>query len=152
MVTAADELVILDFGCAGELSTGTRQAYLQLLEAFFQRDDAGMLRAFAALGFRTESGRADTLLAFMQALLGELAEAMQQGRVCWPDREAMAERIGELGRSLLHDPVVAIPDHFVMIGRVLTTLGGMFSHYRPDLDVMRHVLPVLFDAKNQEQP
>jgi ubiquinone biosynthesis protein len=147
MVTPTDQLVILDFGCAGELSTSTRAAYLQLLEAFFQSDDTGMLEAFAALGFKTESGRADTLLAFMQALLGELAEAVQHGEVSWPDRESLSARASGLGRTLLDDPVVEIPDHFVMIGRVLTTLGGLFSHYRPNLDVVRHVLPVLTDAK-----
>ena len=147
MVTSADELVILDFGCAGELDTPTRHAYLDLLDAFFQRDDAALLQAFAALGFKTQSGDATTLLAFMHALLGELAEAIQHGRVRWPDREALAQRAGALGESFLDDPVVSIPDHFVMIGRVLTTLGGMFSHYRPDIDVVRHVLPVLVDAK-----
>jgi ubiquinone biosynthesis protein len=147
MVTPADELVILDFGCAAELRPNTKQTYLQLLEAFFQRDDAGMRNAFAALGFRTQSGRMDTLLAFMQALLGELAEAMQEGHVRWPDREAIAQRAASLGECFLNDPVVELPDHFVMIGRVLTTLGGMFSHYHPDLDIMRHVLPVLIDAK-----
>jgi ubiquinone biosynthesis protein len=150
LVTPNDELVILDFGCAAELSPGVRRAYLQLLEAFFQRDDAGMERAFAALGFKTQSGRMDTLLAFMHALLGELAEAMLEGSVGWPDRQAIARRAAALGHSFLNDPVVELPDHFVMIGRVLTTLGGMFSHYRPNLDITKHVLPVLLEANAHE--
>jgi ubiquinone biosynthesis protein len=149
-VATTGEVVILDFGCAGELSETTRAAYLALLAAFFQRDEQRMTQAFASLGFRTQSGRADTLLGFMQALLGELADAVQHGSVHWPDRDALMMRARGLGRSLHEDPVVALPDHFVMIGRVLTTLGGLFTHYRPDLDVARHVLPVL--ARAFEQP
>jgi hypothetical protein len=97
-------------------------------------------------GFRTQSGRPDTLILFMQALLGELAEAITTGYVRWPDRDMLTQRARALGRTLTEDPVVELPEHFVMIGRVLTTLGGLFSHYRPDLDVTRHVLPVLAEA------
>jgi ubiquinone biosynthesis protein len=146
LVASTGEVVVLDFGCAGELSEAVRAAYLALLSAFFQRDEPRMSEAFAQLGFRTQSGRPDTLLAFMHALLGELADAFQHGNVRWPDRDALVKRARGLGRSLHDDPVVALPEHFVMIGRVLTTLGGLFTHYRPDLDIARHVLPVLARA------
>ncbi|MET0386770.1 MAG: AarF/UbiB family protein [Polyangiales bacterium] len=146
LVTADDELAILDFGCAAELSDETRRAYLDLMSAFFERDADKLAHCFDVLGFRTESGRADTLVTFMDALLGELAEAIQSGSVRWPDRAAIAARAQGLGKSLNADPVVTLPGHFVMIGRVLATLGGLFSHYRPDLDVTLHVLPVLAGA------
>ncbi|MEY4577339.1 MAG: hypothetical protein RL701_2042 [Pseudomonadota bacterium] len=143
MVTSTGELAILDFGCAAELTDEVRRAYLALLGAFFASDRERSVKAFEALGFRTQSGRPDTLLGFMDALLGELAEAVQSGSVQWPDREAIAKRAAGLGKSLTADPVVTVPGHFVMIGRVLATIGGLFSHYRPDLDIATHVLPVL---------
>lgn len=146
LVTPEDELVILDFGCAAELSDEIRLAYLSLLSAFFERDTGRLANSFERLGFRTQSGRADTLVSFMDALLGELAEAVQSGTVHWPDRAAIAARATRLGRLLTADPVVIVPGHFVMIGRVLATLGGLFSHYRPELDVTVHVLPVLASA------
>jgi ubiquinone biosynthesis protein len=146
LVSDAGELVILDYGCAAELSAETRAGYLSLLGAFFARDPEQLQRSFTALGFETASGRADTLVAFMDALLGELAQAMQEGRVHWPDRAAISARMRGLGQALVADPVVTLPAHFVMIGRVLATLGGLFSHYRPDLDVAEHVLPVLATA------
>jgi hypothetical protein len=45
-----------------------------------------------------------------------------------------AEMIDEwirLLKAVEQDPVVHIPDHFVMIGRVFATLGGLVMHYRP---------------------
>ena len=143
MVTDSGDLVILDFGCAAELPDAVRRAYLGLMGAFFAQDRERMARSFETLGFRTRSGQPDTLVSFMEALLGELAEAVQTGNVRWPDREAISARAQGLGRSLADDPVVTVPGHFVMIGRVLATIGGLFSHYRPDLDVAVHVLPVL---------
>jgi hypothetical protein len=46
------------------------------------------------------------------------------------------------------DPVVHIPDHFVMIGRVFATLGGLVMHYRPTLDIQRIMLPALLAASS----
>lgn len=146
MVTSAGELAILDFGCAAELSDEIRNAYLALLGSFFAQDKVRLAKAFMDLGFRTQSGKPDTLIGFMDALLGELAQALASGQVSWPDRDAIAARAKGLGKSLEADPVVGLPGHFVMIGRVLATIGGLFSHYRPDLDVTVHVLPVLAAA------
>jgi ubiquinone biosynthesis protein len=143
LVTPSGELVILDFGCAAELCSEVRRAYLSLLVAFFAGDRDAAATALATLGFRTQSGQPDALIDVMQGLLGQLAQAVAEGRVDWQDSQAASARLKQLGQLLAADPVVCIPDHFVMIGRVLGTLVGLFSHYAPDLDVARHVLPVL---------
>jgi len=143
LVTDADELVILDFGCAGELTREHRAAYLRLLLAFFAGDRAASADAFATLGFRTQSGKPDALIDMMQNLLGELAQAVVERRVDWPDRAALTARLQRLGQLSAADPIVTIPEHFVLIGRVLSTVTGLFAHYRPELDVAAHVLPVL---------
>jgi hypothetical protein len=49
-------------------------------------------------------------------------------------------------RAVEQDPVVRIPDHFVMIGRVFGALGGLVMHYRPTLDIQRTMLPALLAA------
>lgn len=143
MVTTKGELAILDFGCAAELTDEIRRAYISLLGSFFSQDRVKLAEAFQTLGFRTKSGKPDTLIGFMDALLGELGQAMASGKIEWPDRDAIAKRAKGLGKSLEADPVTTVPGHFVMIGRVLATIGGLFSHYRPDLNVAVHVLPVL---------
>jgi hypothetical protein len=43
----------------------------------------------------------------------------------------------------LEDPVIRIPCEFVMLGRVLLSLGGLFQHYRPSIDYARPLLSVL---------
>ncbi|MCA9643878.1 MAG: hypothetical protein KC492_24460, partial [Myxococcales bacterium] len=61
----------------------------------------------------------------------------------WPDLTELQAR----GRALLSaasdDPVVAMPAEFVMIGRVFASLGGLFLHYRPEIDFGRAVMPHL---------
>jgi ubiquinone biosynthesis protein len=41
------------------------------------------------------------------------------------------------------DPVEKIPAEFVMLARVFGTLGGLFLHYQPRVDVARLVLNYL---------
>ena len=43
-----------------------------------------------------------------------------------------------------------IPDHFVMIGRVFATLGGLVMHYRPTINIQRTLLPALLAALSSE--
>jgi ubiquinone biosynthesis protein len=49
----------------------------------------------------------------------------------------------ELLRACEHDPVVTLPGEFIMIARVFGTLGGQFAKYEPNIDVGRHIFPVL---------
>jgi ubiquinone biosynthesis protein len=51
---------------------------------------------------------------------------------------------GALLEAAKRDPVTRLPPEFVMIGRVFGTLGGLFGHYRPEIDYPRRVLPHLF--------
>ena len=40
-------------------------------------------------------------------------------------------------------PVDKLPAEFIMLARVFTTLGGLFVHYKPQLDVNKHLFPHL---------
>ena len=39
-----------------------------------------------------------------------------------------------------------MPGEFVMLARVFGTLGGLFHHYRPEIDYAEHLLPVIAAA------
>ncbi|HEX5678415.1 MAG TPA: hypothetical protein VFX91_10630, partial [Alcanivorax sp.] len=41
------------------------------------------------------------------------------------------------------DPVEKVPSEFIMLARVFGTLGGLFLHYQPRVDVARLVLGYL---------
>ncbi len=143
LVTDQDRVAILDFGCSKSLLPGVRESYLDLVRSFLTGDRGRMGELFDRLGFRTRSGKPDTLHAFADAILTEFRKAMASGAFCWPDRESMLEQATELLTALDRDPVVAIPTEFVMIARVFGTLMGLFTRYRPDIAFAEHVLPVI---------
>jgi ubiquinone biosynthesis protein len=146
LVTDDDELVLLDFGCAGRLSDETRHRYLELVQSFVLGDKERLARLFSEIGFVTKSGKPDTLHQFADALLGEIRGAVLGGGVRWPTREEAVARMSTLLGACESDPVVGLPKEFIMIARVFGTLGGQFAKYEPDIDVARHVMPVLGPA------
>ncbi|MCB9593127.1 MAG: AarF/ABC1/UbiB kinase family protein [Sandaracinaceae bacterium] len=141
LVTEADELVVLDFGCAKELPASVRRTYLGLVQAALLSDRAGVIEHLDALGFATRSGSHETLERFADAMLRDFRDAVASGAMRFGDGDAMIAQARGLMSASEHDPVVRVPDHFVMIGRVFGTLGGLFAHYQPTIDYARHVLP-----------
>jgi hypothetical protein len=65
---------------------------------------------------------------------------------------AMVDEWIRLLRAVEQDPVVRVPDHFVMIGRVVATLGGLIMHYQPTLDLQRTMMPVFLSALASHRP
>ena len=144
LVAADGRLVLLDFGCARDLSATARRRYASLFIAFLAGDPARVAALLQELGFRTASDRPDTLLHFAEAMLGALREAaLDGGGVPWLDPEQLAVQARALLDASRDDPVVRIPDEFAMLGRVFGALGGLFQHYRPRLDWTRHMQPLL---------
>jgi ubiquinone biosynthesis protein len=143
LVTQDGKVVLLDFGCAQAMPAETRGRYLELLRTFMEGRTDRMAELFAELGFRTRSGRPDTLHAFASALLGEMRQAALGGGIRWPGPEELGARVSSLMSACKDDPVVTLPGEFIMMARVFGTLGGIFARYKPDLDFTRHMLPVL---------
>lgn len=143
LVAPDGKLVLLDFGCSESLPAETRGRYLGLLRAFVAGDRDGMARLFDELGFRTRSGKPDTLEQFAGALLTEIRQLALSQAVEWPTREALSERFSGLLSACHDDPVTSIPGEFVMMARVFGTIGGLFQTYQPRIDFMEHVLPIL---------
>jgi ubiquinone biosynthesis protein len=145
LVTDDDTLVLLDFGCTKALPGATRDGYLQLMACFMNGDTARMGALFDSLGFRTASGKHDTLHAFAEALLKHFREQMS-GTASWPDRDSLLSQARGLLEQAHADPVLTLPGEFVLLARVFGTLGGLFNHHRPQIDFARFVLPSLGSA------
>jgi ubiquinone biosynthesis protein len=143
LVTSDDKVVLLDFGCAQVVAPETRDRYLGLLRAFMEGRSDAMAGLFDQIGFRTRSGRPDTLEAFAAALLGEIRQAATGRGIRWPSRDELGARVTSLLHACKDDPVVCLPGEFIMMARVFGTLGGIFARYKPDIDFTRHILPVL---------
>lgn len=137
MVSDQGELVLLDFGCSQAISRDARHGYFRVLQACVVNEPAVIAETLEAMGFRTRSGNPDTLLAFVSAILDQVRDAIihpeqQDG---WPSSEALMQQLADLLGQLENDPVEAMPDDFIMLARVFGTLGGLFLHYQPDIDI-----------------
>jgi len=144
LVTEDHTLVLLDFGCTKTLDDRVRAGFSTLVQAILTGDHHAMAELFGKLGFRTQSGRPDTLHAFAEAMMGRIRDGIGHGAAfSWPTRDELLDEASGLLEASRADPVVGIPAEFVMIARVLGVLGGLFSHHRPRIDWSRHALPYL---------
>lgn len=144
LVTDNDELILLDFGCTAQLPADFRRGYFEVLQAAMMNDSRAVGEVLMRLGFATRSGNPDTLQAFAGALLDQfkgLFMTIGGQPFDWPDRDALISGASALLEKAEHDPVVKLPAEFIMLARVFGTLGGLFMHYRPKLDVARYLLP-----------
>jgi ubiquinone biosynthesis protein len=144
LVTEAHEIIFLDFGSVTAIPDDVRRAYLRLVMAFVANDRDTVVDALHTIGFRTKSGKPDTLLVFADALLGSFAKA--QGEAVFPTKE---ELIAEAKNVLVvaeNDPVTTLPPEFIMIARVFGSISGLFLMHRPKLDVGEWILPALARA------
>lgn len=144
LVTDDGDLVLLDFGSTQTMTSVARRSYLELVMAFVANDPDGVAEACADLGFRTRSGRPETLQQFAEMLLGSFA--MRAGTASFPTPDELVNEARALLEAATNDPVEVLPDEFIMIARVFGTLAGMFLEYRPNIDVGSRVMPVLLSA------
>ena len=147
LVTDDDRLVLLDFGCTKPMPEAVRARYLDLVGCFVKGDRDGMARSFGELGFATESGRPDTLHAFADAILRGFQKSLADGGAfAWMSPDELLEQATQLLEVAHDDPVIRLPEEFVMLGRVFATLGGLFHHYQPQIDYGAHLVPILARA------
>lgn len=140
--------MLLDFGCTRALPPAVRDRYLALVGAFLGGDSARVAALLGELGFATASGASGTLHAFAELLLGEFRAALAHaGRPGGLDPQAMLAQANEALARMQADPVIRIPAEFVMLCRVFLALGGLFQHYRPQIDYARPLLAVLADRR-----
>lgn len=144
LVTEAHEIIFLDFGSVTAIPDDVRRAYLRLVMAFVANDRDTVVDALHVIGFRTKSGKPDTLLVFADALLGSFAKA--QGEAVFPTKEELVAEAKNVLVVAENDPVLTLPPEFIMIARVFGSISGLFLMHRPKLDVAEWILPALARA------
>jgi predicted unusual protein kinase regulating ubiquinone biosynthesis (AarF/ABC1/UbiB family) len=133
-------LALLDFGCTVELAPEVRRAWAGLTAAIVAGDGARTAQLLVALGFATSDGNTAPLVEFAEMLMGAFRRGADLGAI---DPRAQIEQAMAAARA---NPVVRIPRDFVLIGRVLASVGGLLMRYRPRLDLFSTILPYLAAA------
>jgi ubiquinone biosynthesis protein len=123
LVVEGPRLALLDFGCVMQLPDDVRRAYAALVVAVLSRDSAGAARQLERLGFVARDPAALTELA------GLILEALGDGvdLAAIDPAAQLARAVSILGAH----PLVTMPQHFVLVGRVLASLGGVVLRYPP---------------------
>jgi ubiquinone biosynthesis protein len=145
LIDELDGVVLLDFGCAKEVPPAQRARLVELGQAFVAKDAAALARAMQALGFVTASGTIDGLNAYAEVIVRELGLVQERGGD-WPNPLELLAQAALVTRSIEADPLVKLPEEFVMLGRVFGLLSGLFLHYRPEPSAATRVLPWLLAA------
>jgi predicted unusual protein kinase regulating ubiquinone biosynthesis (AarF/ABC1/UbiB family) len=131
MVLSGDRLGLIDFGCVERFSPETYALYAQMIAAILTRDLDGMVRLFAGMGFVSHEG-ADETLREMAADFIDLLMLSPDQNLADADLTQKITRGMELIRKY---PSVRVPRHFVLLGRVFLTLGGIMMRYNPDINI-----------------
>ncbi|MCP3987366.1 MAG: ABC1 kinase family protein [bacterium] len=133
------KLVILDFGLAKELPAHFRETVLGFATALLQGDSAAMGHALIELGFETRDGQEESLHEIAELMLGVAKEVRQDGRV---DPETMARLRKEVPERIRQNPIVRIPHHLVLVGRVLALLTGLNAALSAKVDFLKILMPI----------
>ena len=139
-------LVLLDFGLAKELPAEFRQGVLDFVAALLQGEEALMSHALAELGFETRDGREESLRDIAQVILRVGTEIRREATV---NPETLARLRREIPERVRANPIVRIPHHLVLLGRVLGLLSGVSSSLGARIDFIRTVTPYALGATGQ---
>ncbi|MFT7582131.1 MAG: ubiquinone biosynthesis protein [Myxococcota bacterium] len=135
-------LALLDFGCVEALEPGVREAYAAILGAFLRGSRDELALRLMDLGFVTSDDDPDALGQFAASILTTLREQAEH-----LSKLTAQEQLAMVMDMARRNPVVDVPGHFVMLGRVLGSLGGLLMHYQPQTDffaiVTRHLARAL---------
>jgi predicted unusual protein kinase regulating ubiquinone biosynthesis (AarF/ABC1/UbiB family) len=131
-------LVFLDFGLAKELPPDFRTHVVGLAAAVLGGNASGMAGALLALGFETRTGGAEALEKIAEAVL-EVATALRQQSFL--DPEATRRAGNRIPRLVRENPIVRIPSHLVLVGRVVGLLSGLGRTLDARVDMLRTIWP-----------
>ena len=140
-------LVFVDFGLAKELPSSFQQGFLELTGALLEGNAERMAQALNDLGFETRRGGIEALHELAKVVLETAVRLRQQS---WLDRDVAGEAGQELPRMIRENPIVRVPSHIVLLGRVIALLSGLGRSLEARVDMLQTILPyVLKNARKK---
>lgn len=142
LVLEGPNLAIFDFGSVVTYPPELRRAYAELATAVLTGSGVQVAELLGRLGFRARGDDPDALVKMADVFL-DVFRAQGGLDLANLDPEAEMKRL----MSLVQDnPVAHVPQHFVMLGRVFASLGGLVFRFRPRIDFFGLIAPALAAA------
>lgn len=120
LITADEQIAILDYGAIAHLSPEQRLQYTNLLMGLMGFSPVKLGDLFKQAGFRCE--RPETLEEISDYVVGDNLEGL-----------SIADRLSDSLDKLRKNKVI-MPDSFVAMARVIITIGGFMTHYDVDFE------------------
>jgi predicted unusual protein kinase regulating ubiquinone biosynthesis (AarF/ABC1/UbiB family) len=139
-------LVLLDFGLAKDLPPRFREGVVAFASALLQGRSGEMAEALVDLGFETRSGGPEALDAIAAFMLDAAVQLRKRGFL---DRNFAAELGRELSEKVRANPIVRMPSHLVLVGRVLGLLSGVNRTLETRIDLMSTILPYVMGTPSR---
>jgi aarF domain-containing kinase len=136
-------LVLLDFGLAKDLPSRFRQGVVAFTAALVQGRSGDMAQALVDLGFETRRGGPEALGPIADFMLQAAIQLRGRGFL---DRSFAAELGRELSEKVRANPIVRMPTHLVLLGRVLGLLSGVNRSLESKVDLLSTILPHVMGA------
>lgn len=137
LVQPGPVVVFIDFGLSKDLPAEFRVNYARLTVAIMRKDDAAMVEAFRAIGFRTKSDDPQSLIALGTAFF----ESGGPDQKPYVDADVMPEVNARIARILEANPVTAIPPDILMIFRVLGLMSGLQKRLESTVNMLETIRP-----------
>ncbi len=146
---AGPRLVFLDFGLSKDLPPAFRQSVVGFVLALVRGELEGMTRGLVELGFETRDGRPESLEQVARLVL-EVGKRLQEQPFA---NHGLASHVGEeISEMVRANPIVRIPSHLVLVGRVVGLLSGLSRTLGSRVDLLRTVFPYALGSQPPAGP
>ncbi len=142
-------LVFVDFGLTKELPARFRRSIVELAAALLQGSADAMATALVDLGFETREGGAEALHDIAQVVLDVAVRLRHQSYV---DPLVAREAGHELPRMIRENPIVRVPSHVVLLGRVIALLSGLGKSLEARVNMLETILPFVLKTAASGRP
>ncbi len=134
------EVVFLDFGIAKQLPDSFRAGVMDFASAIFKGDASAMAEALIGVGFETRDGDPESLLTIAKVVL----ESANHARNATGSDPRDVRRYGrEIAKLVREDPIVHMPGHVYLLGRVLALLSGLGKTLDVRTNLVQMMLPFM---------
>nr|WP_051330836.1 AarF/UbiB family protein [Aneurinibacillus terranovensis] len=145
-ICSAGTIVLLDFGMVGEIKPQSRMYIQQVIQAVILKDFDGVVDALDKLHFLTQQADREQVKIALQVGL----ELYFTRDFMTLDDDVLEEMILQLQDFVQVQPI-QLPAEYAFLGRAFSTVIGVITTIKPDVDFLELGRPIVAEWLNQEE-